>query len=246
MLPYVYTPAASFGNQDSMLALDKGWDETPPLSGKRLSVWSSYPTAYSHNYDAFDERADRSVSMCSNLQCPGAPDGSNLHACSRCHSTTYFSESCQVQDWHSFHASECSILARRYRERKANGSWCSFALRESYARFLDYMANYDISPPSEAREMEIEPAKDIDRGRRCHSPVVDCHPSDAIQTISSLPGGHWRCGKHFLRTYLASTWEHMGKWTRRIQQFVYDMQDDPNVVLVEAAVFSRSARAREV
>ncbi|TEB27483.1 hypothetical protein FA13DRAFT_938418 [Coprinellus micaceus] len=59
MLPYVYTPAASFGTQDSMLALDNGWDETPPLSGKPLSVWSSYPTAYSHNYDAFDEPTGR-------------------------------------------------------------------------------------------------------------------------------------------------------------------------------------------
>ena len=133
-----------------------------------------------------------------------------------------------------------SLLIRFHLEHKADGAWPSFALRESHTRFVDYMANCDIPPPSEARARP----ENIGRDRRCHSPVVDCRLYDVIYTISSLPGGRWRCRNHFLRTCLASSWGHTGEWTPRIQQFVYDMQEDPNVVLAEGTFpFNQSVTA---
>ena len=68
ILPYVYTPGAFYGSQDSMLETQEGWGSIPPLSGNPLNVWSSYLTAFSKNYMAFEERAERSVKMCSNLK----------------------------------------------------------------------------------------------------------------------------------------------------------------------------------
>ncbi|KAJ3509406.1 hypothetical protein NMY22_g16303 [Coprinellus aureogranulatus] len=233
LLPYLYTGRIYMATTEWIVCMGKAWDDNPSLSGEALDLWRRLPETYAHAHLTYTKREDRSVRMCSNLKCPPNSNETNLRACAQCHSTVYCSAVCQAEDWESFHSGECTILAHKYRDAKVRRAWCGFGLKQDYARILDYIANYDLPPPPKARKApsSLEAHRD---DQRFHTPVLHCDKDAVIRTFNMLnPKRGKVVGIHYLETYLASSWGRFGEWTRRIQQLIYDMQEDPDVVLAE-------------
>ncbi|TEB27581.1 hypothetical protein FA13DRAFT_1736428 [Coprinellus micaceus] len=97
-----------------------------------------------HPYQSFLKKGAQRI-LCHNLkhrdsvgQGPNITPSAGERLCARCRSVAYCSRECQLEDWRSFHRSECPAMSRHFYDHSPSKGQYRYRYRKLHANILRY------------------------------------------------------------------------------------------------------------
>ncbi|EAU87070.1 hypothetical protein CC1G_11250 [Coprinopsis cinerea okayama7 len=156
--------------------------------------------------------------LCDNIQCPGLLATTKTRQCSACRSVIYCSEDCQIADWAPHHRRECRVITLT-RKRRELRIWIPFSLKGIYLGFLE--------------DSCISHSGSIESKAQSDYPNASVRSLVTMLNFRAVPVRFKVFTFEEYRTVAAPVPSHLQP---RIEAFIQDCQDDPELALIETTL----------
>ncbi|KAJ3518769.1 hypothetical protein NMY22_g13517 [Coprinellus aureogranulatus] len=144
---------------------------------------------------------------------------------------------CNLMDWRDVHSRECATLATTYLKAKSDDLWCSVTMRQDYLRLIHHFANSSL-PPASDDMYQAAP--------RVATDGPDKTWARRVSAIWSWDVSHRKvlalCGILMPFQYVLDSLPDV--WKDRMKQMQRLVQQNPNLILVQAFSSSISLARR--